>query len=46
MKMDELIRRRLRAIIRKQKKRPGMGKTFEDHKQWPNEYFLNSDYSH
>lgn len=38
-KMDELIRRRLRAIIRKQKKRPGMGKTLEDHKQWPNVYF-------
>lgn len=38
-KLDALIRRRLRAIIRKQKKRPGMGKTLNDHKQWPNEYF-------
>ncbi len=40
-KTDALIRRRLRAIRRKQKKRPGMGKTNKDHKQWPNEYFAN-----
>lgn len=38
-KTDCLVRRRLRAILRKQEKRPGMGKTFDDHKKWPNEYF-------
>ena len=38
---DSFIRRRLRAIKRKQKKRPGMGKTLDDHKQWPNEFFAN-----
>lgn len=36
---DHLIRRRLRAMLRKQQKRPGMGKTFNDHIKWPNEYF-------
>ncbi|MCG2717209.1 MAG: group II intron reverse transcriptase/maturase [Nanoarchaeota archaeon] len=36
---DCLVRRRLRAILRKQEKKPGMGKTFDDHKKWPNEYF-------
>jgi len=38
-KTDCLIRRRLRAMLRKQQKRPGMGKTFNDHIKWPNEYF-------
>lgn len=39
--LDAFIRRRLRAIIRKQKKSPGMGKTLKDHKLWPNEFFAN-----
>jgi RNA-directed DNA polymerase len=39
LETDMFIRRRLRAILRKQKKRPGLGKTFDDHKQWPNEFF-------
>lgn len=38
-KTDCLISRRLRAMLRKQRKRPGMGKTFNDHIKWPNEYF-------
>ena len=37
--LDGLIRRRLRAILRKQKKRPGSGRTDRDHRQWPNAFF-------
>ena len=33
------IRRRLRAILRKQDKRPGVGKRPDDHRQWPNAFF-------
>lgn len=38
-RMDGFIRRRLRAILRKQEKRPGMGICHADHKRWPNVYF-------
>lgn len=38
-KLDGFIRRRLRAILRKQEKRPGLGKCYADHKRWPNAYF-------
>jgi RNA-directed DNA polymerase len=37
--MDGFIRRRLRAILRKQEKRPGMGKCRDDHLRWPNTFF-------
>lgn len=37
--LDGWIRRRLRAILRKQEKRPGRGGTFNDHKKWPNNFF-------
>lgn len=37
--MDGLVRRRLRAILRKQEKRPGMGRCPNDHKRWPNTFF-------
>ena len=37
--MDGFVRRRLRSILRKQEKRPGMGRCYEDHKRWPNAYF-------
>ena len=37
--LDGFVRRRLRAILRKQDKRPGMGRCLSDHKQWPNSYF-------
>lgn len=37
--LDGWIRRRLRAILRKQEKRPGMGRCLADHKRWPNAYF-------
>lgn len=36
---DGFIRRRLRAILRRREKRPGFGKTYEDHRRWPNVYF-------
>jgi RNA-directed DNA polymerase len=37
--LDGFIRRRLRAVIRKQKRRPGSGRTGRDHRQWPNAFF-------
>jgi RNA-directed DNA polymerase len=37
--IDGFVRRRLRAILRKQEKRPGMGKCFDDHLRWPNTFF-------
>ena len=37
--LDKFIRRRLRAILRKQEKRPGASKCHADHKRWPNAYF-------
>lgn len=37
--VDGFIRRRLRAILRKQQKRPGMGHCHADQKRWPNAYF-------
>jgi RNA-directed DNA polymerase len=36
---DGFVRRRLRAILRKQDKRPGMGKCRDDHLRWPNAFF-------
>ena len=40
-KLDGFIRRRLRAILRKQEKRPGMGLCRVDHARWSNAYFAN-----
>jgi RNA-directed DNA polymerase len=37
--MDSFVRRRLRAVLRKQQKRPGHGATWRDHRQWPNAFF-------
>jgi RNA-directed DNA polymerase len=37
--LDQLIRRRLRAMLRKQAHRPGIGKAFSDHVRWPNAFF-------
>jgi RNA-directed DNA polymerase len=37
--IDGFVRRRLRAIRRKQSKRPGSGRSFQDHQRWPNAYF-------
>ena len=37
--LDGFIRRRLRALLRKQAKRPGVGRCLADHQRWPNAYF-------
>lgn len=37
--LDGFIRRRLRAILRKQDKRPGFGRCHADNRRWPNAYF-------
>jgi RNA-directed DNA polymerase len=37
--IDGFVRRRLRAILRKQEKRPGMGRCQADHQRWPNAFF-------
>ena len=37
--MDGFVRRRLRAILRKQEKRPGVGRCPNDHRRWPNTFF-------
>src|SRR5215467_8958086 len=38
--IDAFVRRRLRAILRKQEKRPGMGICRDDHQRWPNLFFV------
>ena len=37
--IDGVVRRRLRAILRKQEKRPGFGRCKADHQRWPNACF-------
>ena len=37
--VDGFVRRRLRALLRKQEKRPGAGRCHADHCRWPNRYF-------
>lgn len=37
--LDGFIRRRLRALLRKQAKRPGAGHCMADHRRWPNAFF-------
>jgi len=37
--LDGFVRRRLRAILRKQEKRPGFGRCQADHQRWPNVFF-------
>ena len=39
--MDGFIRRRLRAILRKQEKRPGRGRCLADHIRWPKTFFAD-----
>jgi RNA-directed DNA polymerase len=38
-RLDGFIRRRLRAILRKQERRPGFGRCKADHQRWPNAFF-------
>jgi RNA-directed DNA polymerase len=40
--LDKFIRRRVRAVLRKQKKRPGFGKSRDDHQRWPIAFFANA----
>jgi RNA-directed DNA polymerase len=42
MVLDQFTRRRLRALLRKQDKRPGRGRCRADHQRWPNVYFANA----
>lgn len=37
--IDGFVRRRLRALLRKQRKRPGIGRCHADHQRWPNAFF-------
>lgn len=37
--IDGFVRRRLRAVLRKQERRPGFGRCEADHQRWPNTFF-------
>jgi RNA-directed DNA polymerase len=39
--VDGFVRRRLRAILRRQLHRPGQGHCLRDHTRWPNAFFAN-----
>jgi RNA-directed DNA polymerase len=39
--IDGLVRRRLRAVLRKQEKRPGFGRSLDDCRRWPNAFFAS-----
>jgi RNA-directed DNA polymerase len=39
--LDGFVRRRLRAVLRKQQKRPSMGRCHSDQRRWSNAYFAN-----
>ena len=39
--VDGFVRRRLRAILRRQLHRPGQGHCLRDHRRWPNVFFAN-----
>jgi RNA-directed DNA polymerase len=39
--VDGFVRRRLRAILRRQLHRPGQGRCLRDHTRWPNVFFAN-----
>ena len=39
--LDGFVRRRLRAILRRQHHRPGQGRCLRDHTQWPNAFFAD-----
>jgi RNA-directed DNA polymerase len=40
-KLDGFIRRRLRAVLRKQERRPSMGRSQADHMRWTNAFFAD-----
>jgi RNA-directed DNA polymerase len=39
--IDGFVRRRLRALLRRQEHRSGQGRCLRDHKQWPNAFFAD-----
>ena len=39
--IDGFVRRRLRALLRRQQHRPGRGRCLRDHQQWPNAFFAD-----
>jgi RNA-directed DNA polymerase len=41
-RVDGFIRRRVRAILRKQEKRPGFGRNQTDHQRWTNDFFAQA----
>jgi len=41
-KLDGFIRRRLRALLRKQEKRPGIGRCLADQQRWNNAFFADA----
>jgi RNA-directed DNA polymerase len=41
-RLDGFVRRRLRAILRKQEKRPGLGQCQSDHQRWSNAFFASN----
>ena len=40
-RIGQIIRRRLRAVLRKQEKRPSMGRSEADHSRWTNAFFAD-----
>lgn len=42
LRLDQMTRRRLRALLRKQQKRPGRGLCRADHQRWPNAFFAQA----
>jgi RNA-directed DNA polymerase len=40
-RIDGFVRRRLRAILRRQQQRPGQGRCWRDHARWPNAFFAD-----
>ena len=40
--IDGFLRRRLRALLRHQAKRPGAGRCLADHRRWPNAFFATA----
>lgn len=40
-RLDGFVRRRLRAVLRKQDKRPGFGQCQSDHQRWPIAFFAS-----
>jgi RNA-directed DNA polymerase len=41
-RLDGLVRRRMRALLRKQEKRPGLGRCLSDQLRWTNAFFADA----